>query len=262
MACPGKYGLANYFGIMRREVVASTIDVNNLVKNDDCGCATITAKLTFCEPITQSCQKGITSTLVDIQTGGPAEIPAGSFIRSVVVVDKTCGHLDCALSFMLGFLTNCIDDESGLATLAQRIAGMSTQITGQLLNLTGGLTLIEGAQLNASSFASTLAIYTNSDLQNNRCAADFNLDTGIIFGQNSVGEPKALMLAATVTSGTVCPGDVEFFVCFAPPCPGVVCKPVIECVPCAPSRCGTGQGRGCSPCDRAETCGSSSRNCR
>jgi len=262
MACPPKFGIANQFGILRNEVVASTIDVNNIIKNDDCGCSTVTAKLTFCEPITQSCQKGITSTLVNIFTGSAVDIPAGSLIKSVTIVDKTCGHLDCALSFMLGFLTNCIDDESSLATLATRIAGPSTQLTGTLLNFVGSVNAVEGAALNAAAFASIQSIYLNSDVQNNRCAQDFNLDTGIIFGQNSVGEPKALMLAATVTSGTVCPGDIEFFVCFIPPCPGIVCKPVIACEPCVPSRCGRGEGRGCSPCDRAEQCGSSSRNCR
>lgn len=243
MSCPTPFQFANEFGIIRKEGVFSTINVNNMIKNaENYGCNEVVTKLTICESITRNCQKGVTTTLVDPETNSQVVIPAGATINKVVVVDRTCGNLGCDLSFMLGFLSDCVEDEQRLATMAQRLAPQDKQITGGLINEVGTLVLIEGVRLNADTFQQQLEIYNGEAIDNGNDVAD--LDTAIIFGQNYVGELQPIMPAITITSGELCRGDIEFFLYWTPPYAGVVCKPLLVCEPCSPKSC----YRACNPC--------------
>jgi len=258
--CPDRFHFANEFGILRRDDVFSTIDVRKITQAEDCGCTAQFARLSLCENISKSCQKGITTTLIDTETESQFVLPAGTIITEITVVDRTCGNLSCDLAFMLGFLSNCIEDETRLALMAQRVSGASTQITGPLLNYGSRIKLVEGVQLTAATLAAQNAIYFAEDAENGQCLQD--IDFGIIFGNNAIGESKELMPAITVTSGELCVGDIDFFVCYIPPCPGTICRPALVCEPCEPGRCGRKCNEPCEPFNRAASCfGSNKRGC-
>jgi len=241
MAFPQLFQFANEFGITRKEGVFSTIDVRNINQQSDqeCGCVPQTKKLEICESISKNCQKGVTTTLIDPETESEFEFPEGSVINQIIVVDKTCGNLSCELSFILGYLSDCIEDDTRLALLAQRSAAADCQITGSLLNTYHKLHIDQ--KLTGAALAAQKAIYDPEDAENGDCIQD--VDLCIVNGNNYVGEPKAIKPAITVTSGELCVDDLEFFYCWTPPCPGVVWKPVIQAQPCSPKGC-----RGNSPC--------------
>jgi len=255
--CPDKFHFANEFGILRRDDVFSSIDVRKIIQSEDCGCAVQFARLSICDNVTKSCQKGITTTLIDTETDSQFSLPAGTIITEITVVDRTCGNLSCDLAFMLGFLSPCIEDETRLALMAQRVAPASAQITGSLLNHGSRLKLVEGVQLTAATLAAQNAIYFAEDAENGACLQD--IDFGIIFGNNALGEPKDLLPAITLTSGELCVGDIDFFVCYIPPCPGIICRPALVCEPCEPRRCGKQCGSECDIYNRAACFGSNGK---
>jgi len=244
MTCPEKFQFANEFGIIRKEGVFSTIDVRNVVnQNEDaCACEKLTTKLGLCENISRNCQKGVTTTLIEAETGQQFCIPAGSIIHQFVVIDRTCANLSCDLAFMLGFLSECIEDEARLGLLAQRIADESHQLTGLALNVFGRAHF--DLKLTAAALAEQLAIYNAEDIDNGIFVQD--LDLAFVTGGNFVGEPKSLMPAITVTSGELCVNDLDFFMCWTPPCSGVVMRPVVVAEPCSPKKCTRGSCN--SPC--------------
>lgn len=233
--CPQKFQFANEFGFLRKEAVISTMDVRNIVKTVDnaCGLDTMVQKLVLCENISKSCQKGLTTTLVDPETNSQVVFPSGTAIVQWAVVNKTCGNLPCELSFMLGYLSDCLENDSRQAVLAQRVAGVDAQITAAPLNYFHKAFLND--QLTATRLASLKALYDAEDADNGECVE--NMDLGFVTGDNSVAEPKALMPAITVTSGELCVGDLEFYIQYIPPCPGTQCRPVVVCEPCSPRGC-------------------------
>lgn len=238
MACPEKFQFANEFGILRKEGVFSTINVNRIVENsEDCACRQKVARLKLCESISKNCQKGLTTTLIDADSGEEFCIEAGTRLHQVLVVDRTCGNLQCELSFMLGAISDCVDDDARLAEMAQRWAPMDKQITGNTLNALGGvISLVEGVVLNGSSLASYKALIDAEMLANGEDVLD--ADLGIIYGNNAVGEPIEIKPAITVTSGEVCKDDLDFYICYTPPCEGYVWKPVVMMEPCSQKSCG------------------------
>lgn len=245
--CPDLFQFANDFGILRKEVVASTIDARHIVQATDeqCTCQTITTKLQVCESITKNCQKGVTTTLVNPLNDSQFCFPAGSTIHNVILVDRTCGNLSCDLAFILGFLSDCVEDDTRQAMLAQRSAPANAQVTGPLLNSFSKLTIVE--RLTAARLAALKAIFDPEDIEQGECVED--LDLAIVAGDNFVSEPKPLMPAITVTSGELCPTDIDFYYCWTPPCPGVVVKPMVVMEPC-PSRCTRGSFDACDPVSR------------
>jgi len=262
--CPGLYQFANELGVPRQEYVASVINTNQLIQNspqceNTTACQFSEVTLVIPESVTKTCQKGVTTTLVDPSTASEVIFPAGTFFEKIVIFDKTCGNLDCRLSFMLGYLSDCVSDPNNLAALAQLIAGIDTQITGNLFNA-GNIGQIEiDNSINASIFATLINIFNAEDVQH--CA---NIDTFIagelnilaVNNNNAVGIPKELKIAITVTSGQLCCQDIEFHVCFRNrPC--VCCsEPPCTHQPCQQSarHC----GRSCAgdvPGRRRSTCG-------
>jgi len=214
MACPEKWQFANYFGIRRKSIVVSHIDVRKTEFASPNACEGKTAHLRICENVNKNCQRGVTMTLIDVETNTEFVVPAGSIINQFIAVDKTCGNLDCNLSFMAGFLSDCIQDEGRLALLAQRIADQNHQITGTLLATFGSISV--DLNLTSDALAAQLAIYNAEDSANGEEIT--NLDLGIVNGNNYVGEQKALMPAITVTSGNLGACDVDFFLCYVSAC--------------------------------------------
>ncbi len=255
--CPAKFQFANEFGILRKEGVFSTIDVRNITTEDACPCGQQVQKLVLCENISKNCQKGVTTTLVDPETESQVHFPPGTIIHKWVIVDKTCGNLACELSFMAGYLSDCIEDETRLAVLAQRVIPVDTQATGQLVNKYRALAVKD--TLNGSRLAAQKAIYDLEDAENGECVED--IDLGIVNGDNYVAEPKSLMPAITVTSGELCVGDLEFYICYTPPVTGTIYRPVMTMEACSPQRCGNQKSDCSSPSHRAGRSGCGGRGC-
>jgi len=251
---PDKFQFANYFGIRRKEGVFSTVDMNTMVSSSpsQSPCQVISKRLQLCENVSKNCQKGVTTTLIDPTTESQFCIPAGSVIHKWTVVDKTCGNLSCELSLMLGYLSECIDDDTRQAVLAQRVAGVDTQLTGTYFCVYHSVTIKD--TLTSARLAAQRALYGAEDAENGVCAPD--VDLGIINGDNYAAEPKGILPSITVTSGELCVNDLDFWVCYTPPSPGMVMKPVVVMQPCVPGGCGIGRNSGCG--NSSKGCGSGS----
>jgi len=214
MACPQKFQFASDMGFIRRDVVHSSIDARIVRKSmdDECACTEFTQKLQICGNVSRSCQKGITQTLVDPETQTQFEFPQGTTITKVTIVDRTCGNLSCELSFMLGYISDCIQDDTLLALTAQRIAPVDAQITGTLLNVYHKLVIDQ--TLTSDALAAQRAIYDQERAERGECMEE--IDFAIVRGNNYVAEPLSQMPVITVTSGDLCVGDLDFFLLLYP----------------------------------------------
>jgi len=219
MAVPEKFQFANEFGILRKEGVFSTIDVRNIKKQSkEAIVNSLVKRLRIPESVRRTSPKGITTTLIDPTTGCEFVFPMGSVIKEVSIIDLTNGNLDCDLAFILGYLSDSVDDRDQLALLAQRIAPADAQITGRLLSKYNSLHIDQ--RLNVRELAVQKSIYDRYD-----ALVGLQLSTpnySIVRGNNYLGESRSLKPAITVTSGELCISDIDFLFSYNPPNDGFV----------------------------------------
>lgn len=227
MAVPEKFQFANEFGILRKEGVFSTIDVRNIKKQSkEAIVNSLVKRLRIPQSVRRSDAKGLTTTLIDPTTGCEFVFPMGSVIKEVSIIDLTNGNLDCDLAFMLGYLSDSVDDRNQLALLAQRIAPADAQISGRLLSKFNSLHIDQ--RLNVRELAVQKAIYDPYDAMIGQKLTAPNY--AIVRGNNYLGESRSLKPCITVTSGELCISDLDFLFSYNPPNDGFVS---IDEDPCA-----------------------------
>jgi hypothetical protein len=104
MSAPFTY--ANELGIIRKEIVASTIDTVRIDQyaGQPNGCKLHTRILRAPNNVTGPKQRLMTQSLLDTETGNPLEIPAGATIRQVKACRIGDELLDNNLAILVGYI--------------------------------------------------------------------------------------------------------------------------------------------------------------
>lgn len=214
MAAPQKNALANEFGFLRDEVVASTIDYIHLVNGGQKdGNNEIVAKLAFPRNISTPKQRGITETLLEVNSNSEFLLPHGSIIREWIFQDNTGGELDSQLAFMAGYHSDEITNTERKKVIATRVAGQNNQITGALLNAHQSVHI---DQFLTSESAKQQAELYNAEAQEHG-ESPAQVSYTILSGNSYIGEMKALVPCVTITEGTLNIADISVYVVYTPP---------------------------------------------
>lgn len=90
MATPQKYQFANYLGFKRQDAVFSNIDARHVDQSSGLFASFNVqyAKLKLYEDITKPSQKGLTTTLMEVDSEATFTIPKGSCILDIAVCDN------------------------------------------------------------------------------------------------------------------------------------------------------------------------------
>jgi hypothetical protein len=213
MASPQKFQFANRLGVIREEGVFSTIEFTKADQTNGLFAPFNTqyVKLKLHEDIAGKSARGQTITLVEEKSNAQFLIPAGSVIHQVVVSSRA--DLGSDLSFLLGYFSEEVSDNGRLAQLAQRCAGLSDQITGNLLNERKNLYIDQ--HLTSESLAAQNLIY-DAEHQSSQGSGSAVVDYKVVHGQSYVAESKSLYPAITVVAGDLHVDDIDFFVQYTP----------------------------------------------
>lgn len=210
--------LANCYGIIREEFVGSTIDVLRLETSagQANGSKYVTKVLRSSTDITGTKDRLITRSLIDIETGSPLLIPAGSQIDSVKVCKTSNFTLDDNLSFVLGYIlaSEEVLNADVKKALASRIAGINSKVTGRLLNK--HKTLCFSQRLTSEALAAQEALY-DKDSEEQEEEVENKVDYTCISGDSYVAESKDLYPVWTCLDGILNAKDLIFCVTYCPP---------------------------------------------
>lgn len=151
-----KYINANQLGHIRGEVVASTVDVIDIVQEGLLsGNKLKSVSLQLPKNISKADDRDTTFALENIDSGAYHKIPAGSVISKVIVSNVSGKAIDSSFSCYLGFIAPFVKNQNNKAKLAARLVDPSNPITGNLLNqnkqiqFNGQLCSANNAEINA-----------------------------------------------------------------------------------------------------------------
>jgi hypothetical protein len=219
---------ANELGFIRKEYVASTIDAlrvethagqpngkfSIIQLSNTVGCKVVSKVMKAPNSVTGPKQRLITQSLLDIETGNPVEIPAGSTIEVVKVCKSSGATLDDNLSFLLGYLCSEVSGKDAKKSLASRICPADNQVTGRVLNRHHVISFPQ--KLLSDDLKAQETLYDN-DAQAAGEESQGEVGYGCVSKNVYVGESKSLFPSITVTDGTLDNADLVFCLSYCPP---------------------------------------------
>jgi hypothetical protein len=210
------YTFANEHGIKRREGVFSVIDVLDI--DTSAGQYDGSRARTVCLALPNDIKKGsermITQTLIEKNTLAHVLMPSGSRIVDTTVAVQGSAVLDPALQIVIGKSCPSVKGKEQKKALAGSIAGPTSPITGDLLNVHKVISFKPA--LGKGNVESLNEIYdadADNQGEDKKTVASYAiLDNGV-----TVGEPRSVYICATVVAGNVNASDLTFTVTFIPP---------------------------------------------
>lgn len=194
------FTFANRFGIIRKEVVASTVDALQV----DCGdgqhdgSRVTTVCLRFPSNVEKPGDRGVAQTLIDPNSQAHVLIPQGSRITECIV--SANGQVDKNLKLVLGRFCSDVKNIDCKRALAESFVPFKTPISGQILNT--HKTISFSGRLNKDNVEVLNRIY-NDDAKS-QGEQEFNAPSyECLNGCANVGEPKQVYIAGTVMEGNL-----------------------------------------------------------